>query len=150
MDKVDMINFLKRYIKICTILNLSEDVSSFNEIISFIEVNKRSVNSVKHPNKLTDENRFYAITSTEEIDFSKYNVNQEIINNKMDILHYWIKLDKNIKEKFTVLELNLIMYLLTKQNNNYIKKEKKKIIMDIDMTVRNKRTSDSYNNIVYN
>jgi hypothetical protein len=147
MDKVDIINFLKKYVKICTILNLSEDVSSFNEIISFIEVNKRSVDSVKPPNKLSDENCFYEITSAEEIDFSKFNVNPEIINNKMDIIHYWTKIDKNIKEKFTVFELNLIMYLLTKQNNKYIKKEKKKIIMDIDMTVRNKRTSASYNNI---
>jgi hypothetical protein len=128
-------------------LNLLEDVNSFNEIISLIQINKISPNSKKSHNQLSNEDCFFAIISTEELDLSKYNINQEIINNKMDILGYWNRIDEKEKEKFTVLELNVIMYLLTKKDNNYIKKEKKKIIMDIDMTVRNKRTFDSYNNI---
>jgi hypothetical protein len=150
MNKVAIIHFLEKYKKICAILNLSDDVHSFDEIISFVEANRISIDSEKSHTKLNNENDFYKITSTastDGIDLSEYNINQEIIINKMNILNYWIKLDTDKKEKFNSLELNFIMYLLTNKNNNYLKKEKKKIIMDIDMTVRNKRTSNSYNNI---
>jgi hypothetical protein len=147
MNNIDMINLLKKYKKMCTILNLLEDVNSFDDIISFIETNKTSQNSEKSRNQLRNEDCYYTIISTEEVDISRYNINQEIINNKMDILSYWSKINEKEKEKFTVFELNIIMYLLTKNNNNYIKKEKKKIIMDINITVRNKRTVESYNNI---
>jgi hypothetical protein len=147
MNRVDIIKFLEKYKKICAILNLIEDANLFNDIISFIEANKINQNSEKSHDQLNNEDCFYKITSTEEIDLSKYNINQEIINNKMDILDYWNKIDEKGKENFTIFELNLIMYLLTWGKNNYIKKGKKKIIMDIDMIVRNKRTFDSYNNI---
>jgi len=149
VNKNNIIHFLEKYKKICHILNLSDDECLFDEIISFIETNKISLEQKQHRSKIGNENDFYIITSNSDINISDHNlkINQEILNNKTDIFNYWINLDANSKEKFNVFELNLIMFLLTKKNNNYLKKEKKKIIMDIDMTVRNKRTSNSYNNI---
>jgi hypothetical protein len=126
---------------------LSDDVQIFDEIISSIETDKLIVNTGQKRSKIGNEKDFYIITSNGDINVSDGNINQEIINNKTDISKYWINLDANSKEKFTLFDLNIIMFLLTKKNNKYFKKEKKKIIMDIDMTVRNKQTSCSYDNI---
>jgi hypothetical protein len=147
MNKVEIINFLEKYKKICAILNLTEDMHSFDKLISFIEINEKNNGIEKSSSKTNAEKDFIKIISDEVVDLSKYNISNGIIENKMNILNYWIGLDNNIKEKFNTLELNYIMYLLTKKSDCYLKKEKRKIIFDIDMTVRNKRTADSYNNI---
>lgn len=147
MNKSDIVTFLTKYKKVCHILNLSDDVQIFDEIISSIETDKLIVNTGQKRSKIGNEKDFYIITSNGDINVSDGNINQEIINNKTDISKYWINLDANSKEKFTLFDLNIIMFLLTKKNNKYFKKEKKKIIMDIDMTVRNKQTSCSYDNI---
>ncbi|MDR1147593.1 MAG: hypothetical protein LBK66_03065 [Spirochaetaceae bacterium] len=123
MLKTDMIHFLEKYKKICFILNLPDDIRSFDELISFVGTNDRRQDSEKPNIKSTNEECFYAITSVEGVDLSKYNINYEIINNRTNMLNYWSKLNADAKEKFNVFELNLIMYFLTK-SNSYIKKKK--------------------------
>jgi hypothetical protein len=157
MNKDAIIHFLKKYKKISTTLNsldsqnfsdalnslnsllksmnLSEDEHSFDEIISFVNT------------ALNDEEVFHTITTNDETDLSKYNINQEIIKNKMDIPAYWRKLDMDGKKKLKVLELNILRYLLNKKNCDYLK-GKKKIIQEIDYFVREKVNSDSYEQIV--
>lgn len=48
------------------------------------------------------------------------------------------------KSKFTIFELNVILYLISAQYNKYQKKDKQKIIRFIDQVVREKRLEDSY------
>jgi hypothetical protein len=149
MNNLEMVSFLEKYKTISSALNLSEDVRIFDKIISFLKEKNIEKDALSvHINKASGETDFNKIISSDEIDLDKYGVDEEIIQNKMDMFNYWSKLDANTKEKFTILELNLIMFFITNKNYKYTKKEKKKIIMDIDMTVRNKRTSESYSKIV--
>jgi len=151
MNRFDIIKFLEKYKKVCSILNLHDDVYTFDFVISCFKSKKIIIDSEKpkiDKVKKTYEDIFYTITTEKEIDFSKYKINQKIIENIKDIINFWDKLDVNSKYEFNSLELNLIMYYLTNKNDSFIKKEKKKIIMDIDLTVRSKITKNSYNNII--
>jgi hypothetical protein len=147
MNKIGMISFLKKYKRICDILNLNDDVRSFEEIISFINSEQKNATSEKRQTiKIDNKDVFRKITNNEDTNSLKYKINQEILNNKANMLNFWTRHDISERKKFTILELNLIMYFLTDKNNNYTE-NKKEIMNNIDMTVRGKQAVSSYDNI---
>ena len=130
MSKNNIIDLLKKYKKIAGILSLDEDIALFNESISLI-------------NKIfNDEEIFYTMISDENIDFSKYNINQEIIKHKDDISSYWKYISNDEKSKLRTLDLNIIRYILNKNNCGFTK-NRKIIIEEIDYFSREKINSIS-------
>jgi hypothetical protein len=146
MNEIEIISLLKKYKKVSIALNLLEDVNSFDEAILFVESNKIQKSIKRLSPKMNEKEEFFKITSNKDINLCKY-LDNEIIKNKMDIVSYWLELDNNKKEKLKNLELNFIMYLITKKNDQYVK-EKKKIITNIDMIVRSKQTQHSYDKLI--
>lgn len=60
---------------------------------------------------------------------------------------FWSSLVEKDKNKFTIFELNAILYLVSPQYNKYQKKDKQKIIRFIDQVVREMKLENSYKTI---
>lgn len=94
------------------------------------------------------ETDFQHMISAEQVDLSKYKLNDRIMSNQENIVPFWSSLTEEDKNKFTIFELNVILYLISVQYNKYQKKDKQKIIRFIDQVVREKKMENSYKTII--
>lgn len=145
-----LIDLLTKYKKISQVLGLIDDEKQFNELIELIRKNDVDVKSASSQNlrkgKYTEKDFEEIVSSHEKIDLSKYDIDDQI-KSTQDILGFWHSLSIEEMEKFTIFELNLILYLLSNHFNKYQKKDKKKIISFISNFVKSKRMDESYNNL---
>ena len=81
------------------------------------------------------------------MNLSKYELSDSIVTSKENMIPFWCSLTETDKSKFTIFELNVILYLLSSQYNKYQKKDKQRIIRFINQVVREKRQEDSYRRI---
>ena len=81
-----------------------------------------------------------------EFETKMNNLIKEVIN-KENIISFWSSQAEEDKSKFTIFELNVILYLISPQYSKYQKKDKQKIIRFIDQVVRGKKLEDSYKTI---
>ena len=93
------------------------------------------------------ETDFQHIISAEQEDLSKYELSNSIMSNKENMVPFWSSLAEEDKNRFSIFELNVILYLISAQYNKYQKKDKQKIIRFIDQVVREKKMENSYKNI---
>ena len=78
-------------------------------------------------------------------DLPAHKLNPAIIKNKDNIVEFWHTLSSEEKTKFTVFELNVMLYCLL-PNIGYKKKSKSYLIETITTVVRDKRLSEAYKN----
>ncbi|MNI02598.1 hypothetical protein D3C87_983710 [compost metagenome] len=151
MNENKSLELLKKYKKISGLLGLSEDEKLFDELIDFfdkIDVSERDVSQQNiKKSKYTEKDFEEIVNSNEDLDLSKYDIDEQIKSNRTDIVEFWYSLSNDQMEKFTIFELNIILYLLSNHFNKYQKKEKKRIISFISNFVKSKRMDDSYNNL---
>ena len=148
MDKVRIIGLLEKYKNVSQIMGQKEDEELIKELVDMVKKydgNKKKEKSIKQ-SKL-GETDFQHIISSEQADLSKYELNDSIISNQGNIVPFWSSLTEEGKNKFTIFELNILLYLISAQYNKYQKKDKQKIIRFIDQVVREKKMENSYKTI---
>ena|GEM_PF-2274808 len=156
LDKVKAaIQVTKKYKNISSSLGLTNDERIFNYILNHflnliepVEGNNHSVQTKVQKRNKYGEMEFQSILSNEPIDISGYDLDVRIQNNKDKIIDFWYSLSDDEKNDFTIFELNVILYLISKEYNKYQKKDKKGILSLINTVVKNKRMDNSYNNII--
>lgn len=100
---------------------------------------------------MTSKELFYEITSTDkEIDFQKYKINSDIVKSRDDLCKWWFyELDDGEKNKFTKLELNLIIWFIgNRESPRYENKPKSELLGRIKYDVRWYLTQPAYDKIV--
>ena len=148
MDKTRAIHLLEKYKSISQILGLREDEALLAELINMVDKYDNDIEK----GKVTKRNRwgeadFQQMISEVLTDLSKYELSDSIVSNRENMIPFWISLTEEDKSKFTIFELNAILYLISPQYNKYQKKDKQKIIRFIDQVVQEKRLENSYKTI---
>lgn len=69
---------------------------------------------------------FQKMISEVSTDLSKYELSDSIVSNRENMMLFWSSLVEEDKNKFTIFELNAILYLVSPQYNKYQKKISKK------------------------
>lgn len=149
MIKKESIFILQKYQKVARLLGKEDDVKGFDEIISLCKQHE-SNNAKPTPDaakKKSDETAFNEFTQTHGERIGELSVHPDIKANKGRIIDFWDSLEAAQKEEFTIFELNIIRFLVSEQYDNYIKKDKKRIITSVDHAVRAKKMEKSYRNI---
>ena len=145
MDRIKAIRLLEKYKSISRILGLPEDEELLDELVNMVDKYDRSVEKERSAKKNRwGENDFQHMISEEQTDLTRYELNDSITSNRENMVSFWSTLTEEDKSKFTIFELNVILYLISAQYNKYQKKDKQKIIRFIDQVVREKRLEDSY------
>lgn len=148
LDKVSAIRLLEKYKKISQILGLREDEALLDELMNIVGKSDSDIEKEKaSPKGRWGETDFQKIISEGSTDLSKYELNDSIVLNKENIISFWSSQAEEDKSKFTIFELNVILYLISPQYSKYQKKDKQKIIRFIDQVVRGKKLEDSYKTI---
>ena len=148
MDKIKIIRLLEKYKNVSQIMGQKEDEELIEELVDMVKKyddNTKKEKSIKQ-SKL-GETDFQHIISAEQTDLSKYELNDSIMSNQSHIVPFWSSQTEEDKNKFTIFELNVILYLISAQYNKYQKKDKQKIIRFIDQVVREKKMENSYKSI---
>ncbi len=148
MDKLQAVKILEKYKGVSRLLGLQEDEFVLDDIVNFITRDnmKSSLNDTK---KVTyGEDDFQKIITNDNVDLSAYNIDEQILLSKDKLWDFWYSLDDEKKSKFTIFELNIILYLISNQYNKYQKKDKKRILSIINSVVKDKRMDNSYSNII--
>ena len=148
MDKVKVIHLLEKYKSISQILGLQEDAELLDELMNMLDKYDNGIEK----EKVTKKNRwgeadFQKMISEVSTDLSKYELSDSIVSNRENMMLFWSSLVEEDKNKFTIFELNAILYLVSPQYNKYQKKDKQKIIRFIDHVVREKKLENSYKTI---
>lgn len=148
MDKVKILKLLEKYRTISQIMGQKEDEELIEELVAMVKKYDDNTGKEKgaKQSKL-GENDFRQIISMEQADWSKYELNDSIMSNQGNMVSFWSSLTEEDKNKFTIFELNIILYLISAQYNKYQKKDKQKIIRFIDQVVRDKKMENSYKTI---
>ncbi|MFW6680335.1 hypothetical protein ACOAOT_22205 [Lacrimispora sp. AGF001] len=150
MDRLQAVKVLEKYKGVSRLLGLQEDESVLDDLVNFITENYTksftSDNDMKK-SKFGDKD-FQAITANDDIDLSIYDIDEQILLNRENLWDFWYSLDDDKKNKFTIFELNIILYFISNQYNKYQKKDKKRIISIINNVVKDKRMDNSYSNII--
>ena len=145
MDRIKAIRLLEKYKSISRILGLPEDEELLDELGNMVDKYDSSVEKERSAKKNRwGENDFQHMISEEQTDLTRYELNDSITSNRENMVSFWSTLTEEDKSKFTIFELNVILYLISAQYNKYQKKDKQKIIRFIDQVVREKRLEDSY------
>ena len=151
MNSDNMIQLLQKYQKICQVLELKDDEKQFEEIIELIGNSRQNESSFRVINttatKKYGEKDFEKLTEQVDILLENYSINSGILSNKDNITDFWTSLDGKVKEKFTIFELNVMLFLISNQYNKYMKKDKKRIISFLADVVKAKRMEKSYKDI---
>lgn len=148
MDKVRIIRLLEKYKNVGQIMGQKEDGELIEELIDMVKKYDENTGKEKSAKQSKlGETDFQHIISTEQADLSKYELNDSIMPNRGDMASFWSSLAEEDKNKFTIFELNVILYLISAQYNKYQKKDKQKIIRFIDQVVREKKMENSYKTI---
>ena len=154
-----LVEILEKYKKVSEILEVTKEISDIANIIDCLSnhidknleelvENKQSSNTLK---KNKDKDVFDQFIKDEEngkLDFDSYNISDSIRDNYSNIVNWWHFLSNKSKEKFKILELNIILYLISNEFNQYKNDSKKKLLLLISDLVKSKRMDASYNNIV--
>lgn len=152
MDKLKAIQVIEKYKSVSRLMGITEDEGILEEIIKLIDTDTvpKMSNSVEKEKgkKNYGEVDFQSIISDENTDIQNYEINPDIKLNKDKIVDYWYSIEHDKKNKFTIFELNIILFIISNQYVKYQKKDKKRIITLIDNVVKDKRMGDSYNNII--
>lgn len=134
MNNSKLINCLEKYKGIAEILEKQEDAECLEEMICILK--EKSIPSEKS-NKMsreTEKKRFERLVTGEEL---RKNVkNEEILKNEKNMFEYWNKLSQEEKEKFSVYELNVIRYLISKIHCEYTKIKKQDLIIQINSLIK--------------
>ena len=145
MDKVRAIRLLEKYKNISQILGLREDEELLDEIVNMVDKYDSSIEKEKATKKYRwGETDFQQMISKGLKDLSQYELSDSIVSNRENMIQFWSSLTEDDKSRFTIFELNVILYLVSPQYNKYQKKDKQKIIRFIDQVIREKRQEDSY------
>ena len=148
MEKASAIRLLEKYKKISQILGLREDEELLDELMNIVGKYDSDIEREKATKKgRWGETDFQQIILEGPTALSKYELNDSIESNKENIISFWSSQAEEDKSKFTIFELNVILYLISPQYSKYQKKDKQKIIRFIDQVVREKRLEDSYKTI---
>jgi len=153
MDAVKATKTIEKYKDISRLLGIHEDEAVFNEIIHYISNGTNAGYSVMTTTKQNNKGKnveadFQMIISNDNVDFSVYSIDSRIISNRGGILDFWCSLSKEEKNKFTIFELNIILYFISEQYTKYQKKDKSKIVTMINTVVKDKKMDNAYKNIV--
>ena len=125
-----------------------EDEELIEELIDMVKQYDENAGKEKSAKqRKLGETDFQHIISSEQADLSKYELNDSIMSNKENMAPFWSSLAEEDKNKFSIFELNVILYLISAQYNKYQKKDKQKIIRFIDQVVREKKMENSYKTI---
>lgn len=148
MDKVNAMRLLEKYKSISQILGLREDEQLLDELMHMVDKYGSGIEKEKVTKKSRwGETDFQQMISENPMDLSKYELSDSIVTSKENMIPFWSSLTEADKSKFTIFELNTILYLVSSQYNKYQKKDKQKIIRFINQAVREKRQEDSYRRI---
>lgn len=148
MDKVNAMRLLEKYKSISQILGLREDEQLLDELMHMVDKYDSGIEKKKVTKKSRwGETDFQQMISENPMDLSKYELSDSIVTSKENMIPFWSSLTEADKSKFTIFELNTILYLVSSQYNKYQKKDKQKIIRFINQAVREKRQEDSYRRI---
>ena len=148
MDKVRIIRLLEKYKNVGQIMGQKEDEELIEELMDMVKQYDENTGKEKRAKQSKlGEPDFQHIISAEQADLSKYELNDSIMSNKENMVPFWSSLAEEDKNKFSIFELNVILYLISAQYNKYQKKDKQKIIRFIDQVVREKKMENSYKTI---
>ena len=148
MDKVRIIRLLEKYKNVSQIMGQKEDEELIEELMDMVKQYDENTGKEKRAKQSKlGEPDFQHIISAEQADLSKYELNDSIMSNKENMAPFWSSLTEEDKNKFSIFELNVILYLISAQYNKYQKKDKQKIIRFIDQVVREKKMENSYKTI---
>lgn len=149
MIKNESILLLQKYQKVARLLGNEDDVKGFDEIISLCK--QHGSDNAKPdqdaPKRKSDEIAFIEFTKSHGEHIGELSVHPEIKANKGRMIDFWDSLEAVQKEEFTIFELNIIRFLVSEQYDNYLKKDKKRIITSVDHAVRAKKMEKSYRDI---
>lgn len=145
LDKIKLIQLLEKYKKVSQTLGLTEDEALIEELAEIVTEYAGTAGKTRDTkkNKLGEAD-FQQLISTGQTDLSTYELNSNILSNKENMADFWSSLAEEDKSKFTIFELNVILYLISAQFNKYQKKDKQKIIRFVDHVVRDIKMEDSY------
>ncbi len=146
LNKEKAIELICRHKEATRILGLEKDVKLFEQIIEYINFEESTV--TKTTKKPTPLQQFNEIVASGSNDLKKYGIKTKIIANKDSMIEYWNAIDEDVKEKYTIFDLNVIWYLISKHHTKYISKNKKDIIFNINSLVRDKNMKGSFDNII--
>lgn len=139
MDKVRIIRLLEKYKNVSQIMGQKEDEELIEELVDVVKKYDDYTGNEKSAKKSKlGETDFQHIISAEQADLTKYELNDSIMSNQRNMVPFWNSLTEDDKNKFTIFELNVILYLISVQYNKYQKKDKQKIIRFIDQVGREK------------
>jgi len=148
VDKVRIIRLLEKYKNVSQIMGQKEDEELIEELVEMVKKYDDNTGKEKSAKQSKlGETDFQHIISAEQVDLSKYELNDSIVSNQRNMVPFWSSLTEEDKNKFTIFELNVILYLISVQYNKYQKKDKQKIIRFIDQVVREKKMENSYKTI---
>jgi hypothetical protein len=94
------------------------------------------------------EVQFNELVLDSELDLLAYDIDPEIIVNKDNIVEYWHSLNKGEKIQFTLFDLNVILFLISRVFDSFWKKDKWSMVKFVDQVVRSKRMEESYKHII--
>lgn len=152
MEKVQVINLLEKYRNISRIMGQYEDFTLMGELINMIQKAEFTSNNVCKSKVRCGGNNSYkddfqCIVSSENVDLPNYKLDDRILSNKNNMVLFWLSLKDDEKSKFTLFELNVILYLISKHFTRYQDVNKKKLIQFINQVARDKKMEDAYKNI---
>lgn len=148
MDKVRIIRLLEKYKNVGQIMGQKEDEELIEELMDMVKQYDENTGKEKSAKqRKLGETDFQHIISAEQADLSEYELNDSIMSSQENMVPFWSSLAEEDKNKFTIFELNVILYLISAQYNKYQKKDKQKIIRFIDQVVREKKMENSYKTI---
>jgi len=139
---------LDKYRNISRIFGQKEDEQIIEELIELVAGCKENMGRDKEAKKSKfGEAEFRQMITAKPLDLSGYELSDGIVKHREDIPGFWSLLAEEEKGRFTIFELNVILFLISEQFNKYQKKDKQKIIRFIDQMVREKKMEDSYRSI---
>lgn len=147
MDKIRIIRLLEKYKNVSQIMGQKEDEELIEQVVNIVKKYDDNAGKKNVKQSKLGESDFQHIISGEQVDLSKYELNDSIMSNQGNMVPFWSSLTEEDKNKFTIFELNVILYLISAQYNKYQKKDKQKIIRFIDQVVTEKKMENSYKTI---
>lgn len=143
MAENDILLLLQKYQKVARLLGKEDDKKKFDEIINFYR--KHNDTGTRGQNFVEKVFADFVKSHGERLD--ELSVHPDIKANKEHIADFWDGLEYGRKKEFTIFELNVIYFLISDQYDNYLKKDKKRMISLVDRAVRAKKMENSYDNI---
>lgn len=158
MKTEDLIDILERYNKI---ENLFNSIPNGGEISDLVKLLKNYPNvdienlieekNYSKENKSKDRDIFMQMVQESkdgELNWEHYKISDSIKENANNIIEWWSSLTNIQRDKFRILELNIILYLISSEFKEYRNEKKKTLIIFITNIVRDKKMNKSYHNIV--